>query len=155
LKNLNINGNITLVESVIDMTDAEYNSRKDFEKTGETIDDTRQMAGQSPYVINAGIIYSNADKGIDAGFFYNVKGSTLSIVGGGLFPDIYQESFHNLSFGANKKLGKGKQTVIDVKVSNLLNDRIESVYKSYKANNQIYSSLNPSMSISIGLSHKF
>lgn len=155
LSNFNINGNFTWVKSQISMTNAEYNSRKAYEKTGETVTKTRQMAGQSPYVINAGITYSNYEKGINAGIFYNVKGPTLYIVGAGLFPDIYQEPFHSLNFSINKKLGKDKKTVIDFKVSNILNDRNDIMYQSYTATNQIFESKNPGLSFGFGINYKF
>lgn len=154
LKPFNINGNVTFVESQIKMTDAEYNSRKGYAKTGETSEDVRQMAGQSPYVVNAGLIYSNLENGLDIGLFYNVKGPTLSIVGGGLFPDIYIDEFHSLNFSINKKFGEKRKTVIDLKFSNILNSKVESYYASYQARNQLFSSLNPGRAISIGISHK-
>lgn len=154
-RNFNLNGNFTLVESQIDMTEIEFNSRKTYEKTGETIESKRQMAGQSPYVINTGLTYNNYDAGIDAGFFYNVKGSTLTIVGGGLFPDIYSEPFHSLNFSLNKKFGKSRNTSIDFKVSNILNARTESYYKSYNAEKQIYSSIGPGRTFGLGISYTF
>lgn len=155
LSNLNLNGNLTVVESKINMTDVEYKSRKAFERTGEEIDRERQMAGQSPYVINGGVTYSNNEKGFETGVFYNVKGPTLTIVGAGLFPDIYIEPYHSLNFSVNKALGKDQNTNIDFKVSNILQSERISVYKSYKAEDQLYSKLNPGISFSIGISHKF
>ena len=155
LSNFNISGNITYAESQISMTDVEYNARKNFEKTGETIERIREMAGQSPFVINAGIGYSNSKSGLDAGLYYNVKGSTLQIVGVGLYSDIYVEPFQSLNFSLNQKIGKDQKTVIDFKISNLLNSKIKSVFKSYNTDSQIYSNLNPGVSFSVGLSHKF
>jgi outer membrane receptor protein involved in Fe transport len=137
------------------MTDTEYNSRKTYEKTGETIKDTRDMAGQSPYVVNAGFSYSNPDMGLEAGLFYNVKGETLTIVGAGLFPDIYVEPFNSLNFSINKTIGKERKAKIDLKVSNLLNQKIESYYKSYNANDQVYSSFNPGIAFGIGINYSF
>jgi len=155
LTNYNLNGNFTWVKSEVDMTDAEYNARKAYEKTGETIENTRQMAGQSPYVVNAGITYTNPENGLNAGIFYNVKGPTLVIVGSGLYPDVYQEPFHSLNFGVNKKVGKSKKTTIDFKVSNILNDATEMMYHSYKAEYQIFESRNPGFAFSVGISRKF
>ena len=152
---LNLSGNLTLVSSSINMTETEYNSRKNYEKEGETVENSRVMAGQSPYVINAGLTYSNPDQGIEAGLFYNVKGPTLSIVGIGLFPDIYIEPYNSLNFSVNKKIGKEGRTIIDFKVSNLLDEKIESYYKSYEADKKLYSSLNPGISVSIGVSYTF
>ncbi|MDN5292558.1 MAG: hypothetical protein PWQ06_2797, partial [Anaerophaga sp.] len=143
LRYFNVNSNLTLVESKIEMTDAEYQSRKAYEKTGETVDDTREMAGQSPWVINAGLTYNNYETGLAAGLFYNVKGETLSIVGAGLFPDIYIESFHSLNFSLNKKFGEEQNTKVELKVSNILDESKESYYQSYKAENQVYNIFNP------------
>ncbi|MDZ7606827.1 MAG: hypothetical protein U5K79_14835 [Cyclobacteriaceae bacterium] len=97
------------------------------------------------------LLYSNLKKGIDGGFFYNVKGSTLSIVGAGLFPDIYAEPFHSLNFSLNKKFGDRQNTVVFFKVTNILDDRVESFYTSYEAADEIFSSLNPGRSYGIGL----
>jgi len=155
LEQLSVNANLTLAKSIIDMTETEYNSRKTYEKTGETIENTRVMAGQAPYVINAGISYSNPKIGMEAGLFYNMKGKTLSIVGAGLFPDIYDEPFNSLNFTLNKRIGKEKRTTIDLKVSNLLNENVVSNYRSYEAQDQIYSSLNPGISVGLGISYQF
>ncbi|HMQ45899.1 MAG TPA: TonB-dependent receptor [Saprospiraceae bacterium] len=155
LRNLSISSNVTLVESQIDMTDLEFNSRKGFERTGETIERTRQMAGQSPFVINAGITYSNTESGLDAGLFYNVKGSTLSIVGVGLYPDVFLDPFHSLNFSIIKRFGKDRNSTIDFKIANILNDKLESSFRSFEAENQLFSRLNPGISFGIGYGHKF
>ncbi len=148
----NVGGNLTLANSIIAMTDAEFRSRKTYQKTGETIEDTRAMAGQSPYVVNASLTYENLELGLETGFFYNVKGPTLYVVGLGIYPDVYVEPFHSLNFGFNKKLGKSQKASINLKVSNILGSKIESVYTSYNAENQIYSSINPGMSFGLGFS---
>lgn len=165
LQHFNINGNITLVESEVDMTNTEFNARKTYEKTGETIKKSREMAGQSPYVINAGVGYNNPNNGLDVGVFYNVKGPTLFIVGAGLFPDIYMEPFHSLEFSVNKKLGKDQRTVVDFKISNILNDKLESFYTTFEptavqdaaghTTKAPFSSINPGRAISVGISQKF
>lgn len=155
LRNFNISGNLTFVESRIDMTATEFNSRKSYEKTGETVEDTRQMAGQAPVVINAGLSYSSQSAGLEAGLFYNVKGRTLFIVGAGLFPDIYNEPFHSLNFSLNKKIGKEKKTAIDFKVANILDDRLENLYQAMNAESRPFDSFRPGRAFSLGLSHNF
>jgi len=155
LGDFNFSSNITLVESQISMTDVEYNSRESYLKTGETLARTRQMAGQSPYVINTSITYANYDLGLDAGIFYNVKGPTLYIVGGGLFPDIYNDPFHSLNVSFNKKFGKQQQSSIDFKINNILNDENEIFYQSYKASDQVFERMVPGRSFSIGFGYKF
>lgn len=155
LENFALTGNYTYVKSEIEMSDVEFRARKNFEKTGETVDRERDMAGQAPWVINLGITYSNIEKGIRSGIFYNVKGETLEIVGAGLFPDVYREPFNSLNFGFNKTFGEERRTGIDFKISNLLDDRIESFYQSFAADDQIFNSFNPGRTFSLGISHKF
>lgn len=155
LGNFILNSNVTLIESQIDMTETEFESRKTFERDGERIEDTRDMAGQAPYVINAGLSYSNFDSGLEAGLFYNVKGSTLTIVGVGLYPDVYSEPFHSLNFSINKRFGAEDQTKVDFKVSNLLNDRRELFFDSFGATDREFNGFDPGITFSVGLSHSF
>jgi TonB-dependent receptor len=150
-----LSGNLILVNSQITMTDAEYNSRNGYIKKGESITNKRQMAGQSPFVVNCGIMFTNKESEIQSGLFYNVKGPTLYIVGAGLFPDIYTDPFHSLNFSINKKIGKDKRSKIDFKVSNLLGDNNYNYYSSFEAENQPYSEFNIGRTVSVGVSHKF
>ena len=138
LKNFNLSSNVTIVESRIDMTNSEFVARKSFERAGETIENTRTMAGQAPYVINAGLSYGDSETGLDAGIFYNVKGPTLLIVGSGLYPDVYQREFHSMNFSIAKRIGA-----------------VESYYDSFQADEQLFNSLNPGRAFSLGLSHQF
>lgn len=153
MEKFSINGNLTLVKSIIDMTDREFNSRKSFERNGENIVDTRRMAGQAPYIINAGFSYENLALGLDAGFFYNVKGSTLMIVGAGLFPDVFAEPFHSLNFTLNKSLGESQRASITFNASNILGDVREEVFKGFRAANQLFSSFNPGTAFSLGIKY--
>jgi len=117
--NLRVSGNVTLVESVIQMTETEYHSRKTCEKSGEVIVKTRRMAGQEPRVVNAGIHYSHYEAEMEAALFFNTKGPTLSIVGVGLYHGIYVETFRSLNFSLNKEFGEDRNTVVDFRVSNI------------------------------------
>jgi len=150
-----LNGNLILVNSQITMTDAEYNSRNGYLKEGESISNRRQMAGQSPFVVNCGLTYTKKESDLQAGLFYNVKGPTLYIVGAGLFPDIYTDPFHSLNFSINKKIGKEKRTKIDFKVSNILGDNNYNYYSSFEAENQTYSEFNIGRTYSLGVNHSF
>lgn len=147
--------NATFVQSKIEMTEVEFQSRKAFEKEGESIDNIRQMAGQAPFVLNAGINYTDIDNGFDAGLYYNVKGRTLTIVGAGLFPDIYSEPFNSLNFGASKRFGEDQNLKLDVKVSNILNDRREVFYRGYEAEPEPFTVFSPGRAFGLGMSYRF
>jgi outer membrane receptor protein involved in Fe transport len=155
LDNFTISGNLTFVYSQIKMSDKEYSSRVANAREGEKIEKTRTMAGQSPYVINGGLAYSNLETGLDIGLYYNVKGPTLEIVGTRNIPDIYTKPFHSLNFTANYKFGEDKRMAVDFKASNILDQKEESVFVSYEAADQIYRSRYTGSSYSIGFSYKF
>lgn len=163
LANLNIIGNLTMVKSEVEMTDAEFNNRKLYEKPGEGLAPRRAMAGQSPWVINAGITYTNKELGknkdkpvgLDIGIFYNVKGPTLYIVGSGLFPDVYTDPFHGLNFGLNVSFGKQQRMSIDFNAENLIGDFEYHYFSSYEAENQTFQRLVPGRKFTIGFKYKF
>jgi hypothetical protein len=155
LKMIAFSGNFTYTYSQIDMTDAEYNARLTNEKDGQTIERTRQMAGQAPYIVNAGFSYDNIEKGISAGLFYNVKGRTLEIVGGNVAPDIYTEPFNSLNATFNKTFGEDGKQAVNIKVANILNDVRESLFQAYEADGQVFNRLNPGIAVSIGYTYSF
>lgn len=153
LRNFYMSGNLTFIRSTIELSNTEYTARKDYEKNGETISKTREMAGQAPYIINVGLSYENSEIGFDGGLFYNVNGPTLTVVGGSIFPDVYSDPFNSLNFNINKTLGKEKKSTLTFNVSNILNDVRENFYTAYKAERQYYSRLNPGTSISVGFKY--
>jgi len=153
--NISFSSNVTVVKSQIEMSDLEFNARANFEKDGQTIEDTRDMAGQAPYIINAGLAYENSDSGLDLGFFYNVKGETLYIVGTGLYPDVYTAPFHSLNFNLNKSFGPEKKSSFNFKVSNILGDEREEFYSSYNSSDQLFTRFNPGLEISLGIKYAF
>jgi outer membrane receptor protein involved in Fe transport len=155
LQNFSVNGNFTWVESSLKMTDTEFRSRKGIEKDGETVEDVRDMAGQAPYIINAGLAYNNDDIGMDAGLYYNVKGETLTVVGGGLFPDVYAQPFNSLNFNMNKSIGAERRANINFSISNIMNDKREEFYKSFRADDRIYYAYSPGVEIGLGFSYNF
>ena len=154
-KHISINGNFTFTNSSIDMSPTEFNARKRFEKDGQTIDNTRDMAGQAPYIVNAGLNYNNRKMGLNAGFFYNVKGRTLTVVGNGLFPDVYMQPFHNLKFNLNKTLGAADQMSVSLEVANILSDDREKLFRAFQAQDQVFSAFSPGTTISAGFTYKF
>ncbi|MFP4064896.1 MAG: TonB-dependent receptor domain-containing protein [Bacteroidales bacterium] len=155
LEKFRLSGNLTWVWSSVEMSDSELSARSTYAKKGQTIESRREMAGQAPYVINAGVLYNDPDNGIDAGLFYNLKGPTLTLVGSGLYPDVYEDPFHGLNASFRKKIGKNQNTTLDLKVSNILADTRENYFSSFKAEQRPYSLENPGRTFSLGISYSF
>jgi len=146
VRNISVTANITLTQSSIKLSKTEYESRVDNARTGQTVGQSRDMAGQAPYLINVGLSYDGGEKGFwkgfEGGLYYNVQGETLQIVGIADRPDIYSKPFNSLNLNLNKSLGESNKFQIGLKVDNLLNARKESVFKSYGATDQYYSKLS-------------
>ena len=137
------------------MYEDEYNRRVLAARDGEIISKTRDLQGQSPFLINSSFNYKNTDLGVEAGIYYNVQGKTLEVVGTGIVPDVYSSPFHSLNLNLNKTVGKDNNTSIDLKIKNLLNNKKESVYESFNTADQLYSLREYGTEISIGYSLKF
>jgi len=159
LQNFSLMVNFTYVESKIKMSVTEYESRVGTARPGQTIDDYRDMAGQAPYIINTGLYYNGGTlgfwKGFEAGFFYNVQGQTLEIVGVDDRPDIYSVPFHSLNFNSSKTFGREDRFQLGLKIDNILNNKKEKVYKSYQASDKYRERLYQGVTFEIKLSYNF
>lgn len=159
LKNMSFNLNFTYTDSKIKMSKTEFESRQKNARTGQTIGKTRDMAGQAPYIINAGLAYNGGEtgfgKGLDAGIYYNVQGPTLQYVGLVDRPDVYTVPFNSLNFNATKVFGKNNHFQAGLKIENILNDKKELVYQSFKAADQYFLRLSPGSTVEIKLGYSF
>lgn len=161
LSNFSFNINASLIESRLKMDEEEYNSRKlnlRINPNGdvkEPLKDYREMQGQAPYLINAGLNYDNFEAGWEGGVYYNVQGSSLASVGIGVIPDLYTEPFHSLNAALKKKFGKEKQAGISFKVSNLLGENRETYYKAYEAKDQVSSRLEIGREFTLSFDYSF
>lgn len=157
MKNFSVFSNISVTDSRIKLGLTEYISRLENARTGQVIAKTREMAGQAPWIINSGVTWSGSESGIlsefEAGLFYNVQGKTLQYVGIADRPDIYTLPFHSLNFTASKNLGKEKKLQIGIKIDNLLNDKKESVFKSFNPTDQFFTRLEPGTTYQLKLSY--
>jgi len=145
--------NLSVISSRIEMTDSEFASRQLWARDGETVDNYREMAGQAPYLINAGFLFEGVENGFfkdtELALFYNVQGPTLQIVGIVDRPDIYSLPFHSLNFNASKKFGKSKRAQIGIKIDNLLSQSKKSVFRAHNTQEEYDEFLNPGIKIQL------
>ena len=84
----------------------------------------RPMQGQSPYVINVGMMYDLEKSGLNATLLFNRIGERIYLVGdltsGAGSPDIYEAPRNLLDFQLSKKL-LNKKAEIRMNVSDILN----------------------------------
>ncbi|MDA8693052.1 TonB-dependent receptor [Saprospiraceae bacterium] len=153
LGNLGINGNVTVASSKIEMNETEFTSRINNARVGEEVSNTREMAGQAPYVINAGISYKTRSNNFEIGTFYNVQGETLQYVGIADRPDVFSKPFHSLNISGSYTFGNDDRMKARFKLDNILSSDRESVFQSFNTDDQLFSSLSPNRSISLSLSY--
>lgn len=107
LKNFTIQGNFAYIKSKVE--DVHF-------------DVDRPMQGQSPYVINLGLLYDLEEKGFNATLLFNQIGQRLGYVGNAFdgFPDIYEAGRPLLDLQVAQKMLK-KRGEIRLGVSDILN----------------------------------
>ena len=112
MQNLSVVGNVSLIKSQVDVGD--FVTAPDLSGAIQQYDirgiaDTkRALAGQSPYLINAGVYYAAPNSGWQWNVLYNVFGQRIFTVGNSQNPTVYEMPRHvvdlNLTKQFNKKL---------------------------------------------------
>jgi hypothetical protein len=151
----NIGANVSFIQSRVELDKSEggeFESRLSNARPGEQIGSTRNLQGQSPYIINGFLNYRGIENGIDINLSYNVQGKRLSVVGIGRVPDVYEQPFHNLSFKASKRIG---ELSLSISVSNILDSRNQKFYESFNATSQIFESFRPARNFGFSLGYNF
>ena len=90
----------------------------------------RQLQGQSPYIINFGLYYSDEVTGLSLNGAYNLFGARIFTVGDKLFPSWFEMPRNSLDFQIAKKWGS-QRFETKLNVQNALN----SAYRIYQDNN--------------------
>ena len=156
MKNFNFQSNVSVIYSEQQMVEQELGFRRRTARDGETVDDTRELQGQSPYLINAGLTYETQESGWKSGLFYNVQGRTLQVVASSDVPDVFTLPFHSLNFTLNKTwTSEASEHTIGFKMDNILGDERESEFDFYNASNPTFFFQNPGRSFSLSYGVKF
>jgi TonB-dependent receptor len=100
----------------------------------------RQLQGQSPYLVNVGLLYDVVEKGFNATLLFNQIGERIYLVGdmqaGSASPDIYEAPRALVDFQMSKKLMNNKAE-IKFTISDLLNQQ-QTFYQNLNTNNPRY-----------------
>ncbi|QMW01423.1 TonB-dependent receptor [Spirosoma foliorum] len=112
LQNLSVVGNVSLIKSTVNVGDIVRapdlsGEVREYDIRG-VADTERPLAGQSPYLINAGLYYAAPKSGWQANVLYNVFGQRIFAVGNRNNPTIYEMPRNvvdlNLTKQVNNKL---------------------------------------------------
>lgn len=122
--------------------------------------ENRPMQGQSPYVVNYGVLYNWEKQNLSVSALYNIYGDRIYNVGNTSYPDIYEKARHLVDLQVSKTFFK-KRLETKISVSDLFR-RDLIYYMDYSKNNRyneeedkvIFRYKMP-RSISAGISYKF
>lgn len=155
--------NGTLVRSMVNLHSVivdnsgltEFELRSNNLRTNEVQKDSRPMAGQSPYAINASVTYEIPESQTSISLAYNVQGEQLTIIASGRVPDIYTVPFHSLNFNAYRSFGKEQRSRVTLGVSNILDEDKTLVYRAFNAPDEIYTTYKPGVGVSLKYAYTF
>jgi TonB-dependent receptor len=150
LKHFEVGANLSLVHSEVNIPERELIEIRESNPDPET---TRQLQGQSPYLINANLSYNNPGPlGLVATISYNTFGDRLSDVAGGATPDLFERSYSTVNFVVNKTIGN--HFTVNLAAKNLTNPEIK-VSQQFKGAEYINESYQRGRSISLGVNYSF
>jgi len=132
VEDLTLGGNFTYVKSIVTIPIKELVVIKNQDPSAK---DTREMFGQSPYIINAFVNYKNKS-GINANVNFSVSGKQISVITIGATPNVYQQARPKLGFNISKKINNFS---LKLSADNLLDSKYVSSY-SYKGEDYVFSS---------------
>jgi len=95
LNKFSLNLNASLIKSEVD-----FGADADLAQ-----DQKRPLQGQSPYIINSGLVYNDEVIGLQVGAAYNIFGQRIYAVGNYLFPTIFELPRHALDLTFSKRIG--------------------------------------------------
>jgi hypothetical protein len=107
------------------------------------------MGGQSPYLINVNLNYTDDLGNLNVNLSYNVQGKSLLIIGVGAVPDIYSLPFNSLDFNVFRNFGETKNHRISAGVRNILNAERRDYYQGYGGAESTFSIFRPGTTYSL------
>jgi outer membrane receptor protein involved in Fe transport len=149
LRYFDIIANMALIHSVVNIPEAELIQIRQTRQNPPT---TRQLSGQSPFVVNIDLSYLNPDVGVSTSLSYNRFGDRLSRVSQGAAPDVYERSYDSLNASFAKRFGN--HFTVSLGIDNLLDPYMKY---SQEFNNQeyIYQQYKTGTTYSVGVKYSF
>jgi TonB-dependent receptor len=148
-KNVSLGTNLTWTTSIVDISADELTLIRSVNPYAEG---TRELQGQSPYLVNVNIAYENNELGTSASIYYNVFGERLSAVSLGGTPNVYEQPHAMVDLIVTQKLFWNVSLKLAAK--NLLNGAVEHVHH-FEGRDYLYSSYNRGRDFNVGFSYTF
>ncbi len=148
LGRISLGGNFSLVQSEVDIPEEEMTL---ILASDPGADNTRQLVGQSPYLLNLNAVYENIETGTAVGLYYTVFGDRLLAVTEGATPDVFEEARADLDLTISRKVSPDFRMKLSAK--NLLGTDMRQI-QSFKGTDYEYLSYSRSRTFSLGLTYE-
>ncbi|MDA0875074.1 MAG: TonB-dependent receptor [Bacteroidetes bacterium] len=148
LSRISLGGNFSIVRSEVDIPDEEMTIILSSDPNG---DSTRQLVGQSPFLLNLNAVYENIESGTAIGLYYTIFGDRLLAVTEGATPDIFEEARADLDLTISKKVSQDFRMKLSAK--NMLGTDMRQI-QSFKGTDYEYLSYSRSRTFSMGLTYE-
>jgi len=147
LSNFSLGTNISLIDSKVDITAEELAVIRAVDPNSES---TRQLQGQSPYLVNVELGYDNINSGTYVSLFYNVFGDRLAEVSIGGTPDVFERSRPMLDFTLSQSVYSNFNVKLTVK--NILNSPYKLTHE-FKGSEYVRTEYKTGTSFSLGIGY--
>lgn len=154
LQNITAAANVTYIHSTVDLD-------------GFASSEDRPMQGQSPYLINLSLLYSEPNSGFGFSALYNRIGQRIAIVGNAEIPNTWENGRDVIDLQLSKQILK-RRGEIKLTVSDLLNQNYVLYWntsggKTFKKgadvlgrnNDQVYQKYKLGTTFNIGFTYRF
>ena len=148
LRHVQIGGNLTLTQSEVSRPEDVLQAIRAFDVD---VDDSRDLQGQSPFIVNLNAGYENPNSGTSINVFFNRFGDRLDVVTrNGV--DLFERARSMINVNASQRLPGGVKA--KVSVENVLNS--EKVVSQSFAGQEFINDFQPlGRTISVGVSYSF
>jgi len=147
LGNFLFGANFSLVNSKIDISREQLELMR---SNNPEIAATRELEGQSPFLLNLNLGYDNLENGFRANLHYNVFGERLSAVNKTGEPFVYEQPVNSLNLTLSKEITRNLYFKISGK--NLLNAKSKKT-QVYKGQENIFQQFSTGRTFSVGLGY--
>ena len=146
LSGFTLSGNMALIESE---QDVDPRIVAEAQAIDPDFSATRRFSGQSPFVANLNLSYTNVDAGWDGVIAYNYFGDRLSSIGAVGAPDIFEQGRSQLDMSVSKTI---KRVKLSLRARNLL-DPDYKIFSTFKGNEDIFGRYKRGRDFSLSVSY--
>ncbi len=128
-----LGGNLSLIESETPLSPVEIRNKQGF---FGSVDPTRALYDQSPYILNVDLTYENARSGTTASLIYNISGPRIAIANP-VTQDIYEQPAGSLDFVISQRINRflsvrfTARNLLDPEIKRTYGEKSDLIYTSY------------------------